>query len=344
MALVKEPRDVERAVEEFTQVFSRPVTHAAQYYTLYYLVEIEDVDEIGFELLQKTSTLRDAFYNYSVFATAKEASHIGDHFQYDNKTIGKLLGNRQRPNFKMAGRSKEDIEREQRQNKKVAQMFKDDVREKLPRTNANLLLNFAKNPNSLPTGRTFMVDPIETAERLERKYSAFTNSERWLNTMSDLFGTDWSVQGAASTLGASFGWNPEYGGDAWARVCDTALLKEEMGKQAYVDLMWSVEHNNGNFVDKVEHDTAAEARDVREAIGRMETGEKELKQKRANQFGETEIIDSILPDLLTAARGEKLRFAFSLAEVTINSLTLRRHRDKIPDTSLQDEPIRRFLG
>jgi hypothetical protein len=343
MALVKEPRDVEGAVEEFTQVFGRPVTHAAQYYTLYYLVEIEDVDEIGFELLQTTRTLRDAFYNYSVFATAKEASHIGDHFQYDSKTIGKILGNRKRPNFKMAGRSKEDIEREQRQNEKVAQMFKDDVREKLPRTNANLLLNFAKSPNNLPTGRTFMMEPIDTAESLERKYSAFTNSERWLSTMSDLFATDWSVQGAASTLGASYGWNPEYGGDAWARVCDTALFKEEMGKQAYVDLMWSVEHNNGNFIDKVEHDTVAERDSIIEAIDRMDTGGKQKVDRIKQKVREGTIVEEILPKILTAARAENLRFAFSLAEVTIDSVSLRRYREKIPDTRLEEEPIRRFL-
>jgi hypothetical protein len=344
MALVKEPRDVEDAVEEFTQVFGRPVTHAAQYYTLYYLVEIEDVDEIGFELLQKTSTLRDAFYNYSVFATAKEASHIGDHFQYQGRSISDILGNRKRPNFKMAGRSREDIEKEQREKKKMAQNFKDAVREKFPRKGANLLISFTKNPNTLPTGRTFMMEPIKTAKGLERRQSAFTSSERWLETMSTLFGAEWAPDNIPQSDRDKYGWNFQYGGDAWARVCDTALLKEEMGKQAYVDLMWSVEHNNGNFVDKVEHDTAAEARDIREAIERMETGEKELKQKRANQFGETEIIDSILPDLLTAAREEKLRFAFSLAEVTINSVSLRRHRDKIPDTSLQDEPISVFLS
>ena len=349
MALVKESRDVEEAVEEFTEVFGRPVTYASQYYTLYYLVEVEDNDELAFELLNKATTLRDAFYNYSVFATAKEASHIGDHFQYQGRSISDILGNRQRPNFNMAGRSREDIEKEQQKKKEMAQNFKDAIRERFPRKGANLLTNFTKNPNTLPTGRTFMMDPIETAEGLERKYSAFTSSEGWLQTMSTLFSADWVPDGIPDSDRNKYGWNPQYGGDAWARVCDTALLKEGMGKQAYVDLMWSVEHNNGNFVDKVQHDTSTERESIKEAIRRMDTGSQQIvvenegnvarMTRGGQQFSEDTILNEMLPDLLTAARGEILRFAFSLAEVTIDSVSLRRYRSKIPDTNLQDEPI-----
>lgn len=206
-----------------------------------------------------------------------------------------------------------------------------------------MIISMAKNNKRFPTAREFHVTPTESSKRMEKWFDIYTRSDRWLNTMEDLFGTDWLPDDKLDRHDDEYGWSFNYGGDGWARVAETALLKDEIGRQAYVDLMWSVEHNNGNFVDKVELNTEQEVENIRMAIQRMDTGRKKEVDTIEDRLSEAYLLDNLLPGVLDAAREERLRFIFNVARRTINSVSMRRYGGDIPDTRTIEEPIATLL-
>jgi hypothetical protein len=182
-----------------------------------------------------------------------------------------------------------------------------------------------------------VVNEYGWAKKIEERYNAWTDSDSWFEAMKILFDTNWEQIYGDDRSGKQYGWNPSFGGDAWARVVDTAQLKDEMGKQAYVDLMWSVEHNNGNFIDKIELNVSKEREVINKALNNMDDFSNETPQLGVDADSGY-FYDNVIPGFLTAVREENLRLAFEIARETINEVNLRRYRHHIPDTDLEEEP------
>lgn len=338
MVIVREPHDVDDAVDQMQEWIGRPVTSASQYYTLYYLVEIEDVDELGFKLMQTASALRDSFYNYSVFATASEAANVYEHFSWEGYTLSKIITRSPRGQPRVRSRKYDDVEREIEERADARDHFQTALRDVADGWEHDILFEIMMRERNLNSAPTRIPKELRYARHLEEGFNAFTDSESWLNAMQALFGYDWRGEHGPHISGDGFGWNPSFGGEAWAKVCETAKLKDEMGKQAYVDLMWSVEHNNGNFIDKIGMHTQDEIVAINDAKRRLEK-EEDVTIGMSDNPTASHIRDTMLPLLLDAVKESYLRFAFWVAESTIDDVNLSRYKHHIPNTYIGEEPI-----
>ncbi|NIS19021.1 MAG: hypothetical protein GWN18_03500, partial [Thermoplasmata archaeon] len=46
-------------------------------------------------------------------------------------------------------------------------------------------------------------------------------------------------------------WDPLFGGESWAAVCDHLLRRDDIPDTAWVDQSFSVQHNTGAWLNKV---------------------------------------------------------------------------------------------
>lgn len=76
MVKVESPQDAAEATKEYVEVFTGGLHAAAQYYSYYYLVEIEDAEEFSFDFFDLNNKMYDAYLNYSVAVTYDEVFKI----------------------------------------------------------------------------------------------------------------------------------------------------------------------------------------------------------------------------------------------------------------------------
>lgn len=315
--------DVEDAVIDFYGVLSSSSGRASRFYSLYYLSEVEGMTKYGFDLMKESDLQKDVFYNYAIYACISELGNLGHHWKIGLDSLrdiafssGVLEGQGEDSlgvgDIGAADRVSMDIEKEI--NMKGPNGAKHIVRQ--------LMLNDAPYWTS-PLSRNSMV---EMAEMAEEEYSAFTEGAKFLEAVKFIFGHDWASMYGDDRPGyipsqitdEDIGWVSNYGGDGWENVPQTALMKHEMGDNAFVDLMWSVEHNNGNFTDKVPNTDSEEVGAVRKYI-MDELDEKNLVTTGKFRYPTektiaSEVRKTILNTILLYARDENIRPLYKIAD------------------------------
>ena len=341
MVTVDRESDIPGAVEEFYNTFSQPVSKASKFYTLYYMDEELDLDGFGFQLHQESNSQRDAFYNYSIYACLWELTNITDFFNIDNYTWFPILS---------AGDVVENIEGggyHHYPDKSEANAIANDVIQIIERNTSDgvtekvkdiMLYKVPKVSTPLTVEQT-----VDFARTVGGEYNAFTEPDEFLEACEFIFGYDWEngvdwtkkgyIHIDPSKNDNAFGWRVSYGGQGWKSVATTARMRDELSSTAYIDLMWAVEHNNGNFIDKIPEVTSDELESVAQVINsEFEDGEG-VKPNEFQGVTEEEVgkyyMSHLVPEILTHAREENIRPLFRLARNKYSELRSPRLREEL---------------
>lgn len=203
---------------------------AAVWYALLYLVQIEGRDDLRFEFDRVTENLSTALVWYVVFTTHKEATNAGQRYFIDGKPLQEVSA-RQYENH---------LKREQGV-RGLPEVYLTAGGESL--VNATIL------------------HPSDAYFWLKREGLLDDGPERACQNMRTLFdgmaqeppGFDdrgLAVAEAFERDGVS-GWLSEFNGDAWTAIAEHGANWESPTRVTWVDQSFAVEHNNGNFLDKV---------------------------------------------------------------------------------------------
>lgn len=220
---IPQPRTVPEIVKQFYGVISRPVRYASLFYTLYYLTEVENIRELRRDFENIRDELYVAFYNYGVYSVGREMRHFVNAFSIsDEKGVYGSLEH----------------------------WMLDAGKERALRKASNCL----KNPLYMNYLETFMSYYPATAAndktyenverfcaRIEQELLSFSRSKHFLNTCYNIFSLD--------------GWDQDYGGDPWAKICKTLLRRNKTRPSIFVDACWNLQHKGGLWMNKVKTTT-----------------------------------------------------------------------------------------
>jgi hypothetical protein len=314
MVTVDNGTDVPEAIDEFIDVFEEPVTTASRFYTLYYLSEVKDIDVVDFDLFKLKNTLADAFLNYSLYACTRELSRKGRKLIISGIEMIDL-GRRkfsQRTNKIYRDTVRPTIDDNTPPGDLIQEvedalhdlMFNSQVGGE-PGLAIELLMD-----TTIQVPRGARQDEIaNTMQIMERKYDAMSDPVAYLNACKKIFEVDYhSMPDTTWTdiVGGDIGWEINYAGEAWGSVTETALRFDELSEIGYIDLMFSVEHNNGNFLNKIPR-VAEDEKDKLQRYFRDVFG-------AGGSFQVTTLYNTILPSVLDAAKGENIKPLFKMAK------------------------------
>lgn len=314
MTKIRERKDIEPAVDEFYDLFTRPVTTASKFYTYYYLSEVRDLEGAGFKLMQFGRELSDAFLNYSLYACLREYTNYGLHFFIDNlkaKTISRA--NR---NVNLSSDDSDSISRRagfwnKRSNEQYVQWIVDNIggtvnlRMDNPsaKTIADQMMTNWRLKFRPPAHREDIQDFMLQADRM---YGYSNKIEEVFDALEFIFGYEWTSE---DYMKHDDGWSVNYGGEAWARIAETAWeQRQELSDNAYIDLMWSVEHNNGNFIDKVDPYPEEDFRRFMDS-----SLADDFRQSDVTHLMRDVRMRELVQEVLQAAREENIRPLFQIA-------------------------------
>jgi hypothetical protein len=336
MVTVERREDVEEAMKEVFELFAQPVTTTSRFYTHLYLADVKQRDEFDFELFKLKNKLSDAFINYTVYAVAREIGNKDQKLELDGFSMRELA--RGRVNELTAERYS-DIRRENSNTPTLGEIL-DGQKGRLISAfvggmnedhtlGKNILMD---NTFRIPRG-TKLEGIIDVMEDMETKYSVLSNPFMFLEEAKRIFNFNYSAAVGETwwtrEVGGESGWSINYGGEAWGAVCETAMQARDLSDKAYVDIMFSVEHNNGNFLNKIPEIDESE----REMV------EKFFPQYEGSTFIKTEIYDTIMPAILDAAKEENIRPLYKIAKDSDSSLRTRSLQASVfpPGRNLLDD-------
>lgn len=338
MVEIETKSDIAPAIDEFNNVLSEPVSRVAKFYTLYYISEEMGDMGVGFDLVREAETQADAFYNYSIYATSSEMSHLGTYFRFGDIMLGNLVATNKSDPTNAQERGEE---RNHERAPHIISILEDEIEENAPEGAKERTKEIMFSSALQPTQPTTIEQLRGTALQSEKKHNIYTESESFLKAAQFIFGNDWQRLGDklmpylpyGSLNDDDIGWFASYGGDAWASVPKTALLKDEFSEKAFLDLMWSVEHNNGNFIDKVPNtrpsDIQAFAEQIREeAWEKGIIGDIEIEQSSGTGIW-TSFRQEVLNTALDFAKSGNIRPLFEMAKRKDRSLANPRLRDEM---------------
>lgn len=324
MVQMKPEDDSERiakVVDEFTHHIGRPIKSVAAFYSYYYLTEIRDEDQFEFDHFQTATTLQDALYNYSIYASSMEATNAPIKLSFAGKEIGDIDSD--------GGETKADLIEYLEGNATHPNLIRGMLVGAYP-------INYRMKRSGI----------LESAKEFETKYNAFSHSKDYLQALKFIFGhfglqstpiqneTKGEMSESEDRPVGKYGWANNYGGPAWAGVCETALHYHEMGKTAFVDLMLSVEHNNGNFMNKVPMNNHNAEILLKEALSEPETPQEQQIVDAVHDNTTAihqEAFQTILPLLLDMARDEEMLTLLKITAAHDKSVSswLRKNRDTL---------------
>ena len=327
MVKVDNPSDIEKAVWEFNRIFQNPVTHCCRFYTNYYLGKIKEFKDFDFELKRVASKQSDAFYNYSIYSCAKEMMNVWTRVEFGGVKLSSVL---RRASVYEDGDGRGELslaDMSPKGAKEVLNGLKSHIEETAPTKSKGLIKEILLNNNSDENFYVTEEMMIKFCKLVEDKYRAFTEPEMFLSACRYIFGQDFSQiftrEEAPPFLlkGGEFkdiGWKPEYGGKGWESVAKTALLKDDFSDPSMVDLMWSVEHNNGKFIDKVPEITDDELSALRKGL-RWEWEKADMPMDIDASFPwikleKGDILQSVLPVALDFGKEENIEPLFKMAQ------------------------------
>lgn len=300
MVVVEGKDDLNDAVEQFFNVLSEPLTACSEFYTYYYLNEIVGIDELEFDLFNVKSELADSFYNYSIYACGRELRNMGNGFVFGDDSLNDIQG--------------AEIEDE------VTDYIRREYSKSLSDKMWKLLFT------QLPPVRDDRGwnNVLTICSKLEGEFAAFTQGGEFLEMCKLLF----SGEFVPPHLRSDANWRHAFGGESWEGVAKMAKGKDEMTKTMYVDLMWSVEHNNRLFIDKVDF-----SRDEMRKLRRFRNATEDMiPVTNANRGA---VYEHWLPWFLDSAREEEMGPLIGYA--AFGERSLRRYRAYLP------EEMRRWL-
>ena len=361
MVTVRNKNDIAGAAEEFNDVFSEAGTRAARFYTLYYIEQEMDVNGYDFYFKETKDRQADAFFNYAIFATGLELRHYRSKYRVANHVMGNVLKGADKQSPKESSNIRE-IPKSSLANAMV-EIVREAIDENVPIELKDRVERMMLKQNLSVDKPGNIEDVIRICETLEERHNAFTEPEEYLKACKHIFNDKWLVEyidkntepvanpGEGEMNGREWlnyeikteitekdfneamGWRFGFGGKAWAGVPKTALLKDELSKTAFIDLMWSVEHNGGNFVDKVPivkdsdveviHDyLLQEWEEYDKNVYRLPTEPERLK------IG-SKYKKEILPSILQSARDENIRPLWEIASSAFTDIRSRRVLDSM---------------
>jgi len=342
MTMNRTEQEIEEIIQHAHDILSHPMTNACKFYTLYYIDKEIDVDGFDFYLMNTAKEQTKAFYNYSIQSCTREYEKAHAHFVIDNVRLQYLQA--KHPDLKPPGATgtEPEVSKSRAQN-----IVRDQIGEIERGPDSREAINIAKqmmfhNPQKtkVPIDVGQMIDK---AEITETRYQAFSKPRTFLKACEFIFGHDWGEQYRyerpehikihPEDNPNAFGWHVNYGGAGWERVAKTALLKSELSKEAYVDMMWSVEHNNGNFIDKVPNLFEEDMLPVKETLNVEREENDELYHKYKDEFTDkmvyANIFDNIIPAILGEARAGNIRPLYRIAKRRFTELKDRRLREEM---------------
>jgi hypothetical protein len=344
--------------EEIIDVLDKSVSRACKFYTLYYIDVELGIDGFDFYYDKELDLQYDALYNYSIFACGNELTNFGKHFAIDNFKIDDVLymsnSVDHREKTKGARHLDEDVADD------YLSYLMNIIDSEAPRELQSLIKDIMVNNHVDLDPVANERDLLAYINTLEYDYSAFTRHERFLRACKFIFGFNWgkefsdiyapSLEIEPRNNPNAFGWQVQYGGGGWANVPETALLRHEFdGKETFIDMMWAVEHNNGNFVDKLPFIDREEREVIKKAL------EEELNtvdDRYVNLEGpltEQNILDiyndRLMQHILDFSRSGNMR---PVARIAIKMFTELKNRrlslNMFPQDELLVKELENFIG
>jgi len=333
--IVTNSKQAKEAAESIESSLGQPISTASHFYTLYYLTQQEDVDELEFDFFKLKDSLADDFLNYATAVTAEELHYISDKFQVKpridgNKEILKLkYGDIWSSRTRLA--NKLDLGgsrlRKAVSAKRAAKDFiKREASNNLSEDAAEIVYQIAFDKPLTKDYGTYNSLIGEMISRAISNTGAFVNNKAFLDAAQFLFGHNWQetrgmpIEGTNYTLDF-IGWGRDFGGDPWANVAETAKYYYEMSDEAFIDLMFSIEHNNGNFLNKTESEYQEDMKNL--SISQR------AKAKRLNSLNPSAFVKEILPLYLDLAKEGDIATLYSIAKSV--DPQLRGYWSLIPD-------------
>lgn len=212
--------DVEGAFNTMVDTIGQPVRSSSLFYTYYYLNEIEDVSEVAADLSRMEIKLHDGFYYYGIMSVFKEIVHAGA------KTSVVIEGD------EIAIRRARS-----RHKRKFWELIEDETPRELDPQYIHELLTMKGEPIRMLS--TNLTDIKQMLQYGDKNVGILGNPEKFIKSARFIFD-------------GPLTWGDEFGGESWASICDVLLSRDEHTKTTWVDLCWSVEHNSGNWLNKIE--------------------------------------------------------------------------------------------
>lgn len=264
--------DVETIQTEVIDLFSKPIKQASLFYTRYYLTEIENVTEVAVDHSFHTNRLYNGFFWYGIYSCAREVSNIAGMSELprlDNRalTIEDLFTS----SFPMSLGEYLDL------------IMEDDD---MKRWTINIV-DWHTNIDFMASGRRLAEEIIETAEE---RFNAFSEPMEFLDNCVKLFSMERL-------------WSTNFGGGSWASLARSIMQYNDLTKTTYVDLCWSIEHNNGRWLDKLFLD-----KEEQEIIERLSSNR--ITFSYATMEDSMEILDTILDEKRESKFNITKRYAF----------------------------------
>lgn len=333
--IVKNSNQAEEAADNIEETLGQPISTASHFYTLYYLTQQKGVDELEFDFFKLKDRLADDFLNYATAVTSEELHHISDEFKIKLSVSGQT----EVPPFDYGDAYSSPSRLANDINPKSP-----DRREALAVRRATTALMEREAEKSLSEDAVDIVKQIATENPLEPEYNvsitrvgsmiskaisnagAFVDNQSFLDAAQFLFGQDWLntegeiVDGMEATV-YFHGWVQDYGGEAWANVAETAKYYYEMSDEAFIDLMFSIEHNNGNFLNKTESEHAEDQKNLQISD--------RAKTKMLARLSPSPFVKEILPLYLDLAKDGDIAPLYDIA-ISVDP-QLRRYEHLIPE-------------
>lgn len=306
-------------VENFYYTLNEPIATISRWYSYYYLSEIEDIRQADFKLNKLTDNLYHALYDYALYACYKEIS---------NKKGAYIIYEDEPEIFRSeAGENIEYIMSERPiQNKvqtQLTKIFKDN-QYNLDAQKIAIILVRSKLDH--PKGKDPRNISIACAQ-WNGQINLWERHEKALKQAKVIFETtpDFDTDSAINTR-----WMAGYGGPAWGAVAETALKYHDVTKKAFVDMMIQVEHNNGNFLNKISPDFEAEQEASEEPIMRHNPAVLESAAYKNNDkvdtYTDVDVYEILLPHILQKAREGEMQLLLEIAENRDQKITRWKRR------------------
>lgn len=233
--------------QSFINEFTEPVSNCTEFYALYYLHEIKNVGGVEYSFRRKVEKQHKDFWNYGIFAVARELKNLknsaGERWDYIEQIIEDMDAEmRIRRDYEddenvSINQLETAIRGPQATKAVINKMLEDkldlDSHEYDPYEVINDTHDMYVNIQEKETH----VWVIDYCERLEEKLGIFSNPEPFIELASELF--------------VKFVWDSFFGGPSWSGVCSSLLTRDELSDVVWVDMMWALQHNTGEWVNKI---------------------------------------------------------------------------------------------
>ncbi len=304
LGLLEDDVSIDHVVDLYWDLLSRPMATISLFYSLYFLVEIERVEEARFDFVNLRNRLEEGLMDYGVYSVLRELSHVFNQYEFsaevngfDRKSVGSWLV-----------RGRENL---------VKRHVENDVEgvQQVKILAKNLLLN----------SRFLSAARKRTAVATEDGHKEFLFTARNLVGPERFSNVELLLTTARALFENEENWDPLFGGKSWGAVCTHLLRRDDLPKTAWVDQSFSVQHNTGAWLNKVE----PELSDSEVAV---ETFGGELNGDRVTlPTGETEdLVDAVwefyVDRLLDAVQGGDIDTVLNVAENFSQNLSINIRR------------------